>query len=454
MAPALCSLLLLLLLHFCSHGSAAAQAQHPWGSGSRGAAPPHCSFDRLQPWEPLLKVQSEAGYVDYFNRYGETNEQLRCAGVYPIRVVIDPRGLLLPRYTNVHALMYILQGRGVVGFSFPGCPSDSTSTYQQCGGFRDDHNQQMHRFGEGDVVAMPAGAQRWMYNDGDQTVVAVYVFDISNSFNQLQPWPRKFMLAGSFQKDQDHYSETIFKGFSVEMLSETLGVSADVARKLQNQNDGRGEIVRVEHGLQLASCRPRRHASAQDEHVSFDDESVCTMEVAHNIENPDLINFYSPGVGRITRLNNQKLPILNLIHMSATRVDLYQNASLSPFWNLNAHSVMYAIQGRARVQVVNNNGTCVFDGALRAGQLLVIPQNFVVAEKAEDEGFQYISFKTNPNSLVSHIARMKNSVFGTMPDQVIASSYGISREEATEMKSNNAFAPRYHQTSNAGIAYE
>ncbi|TVU18368.1 hypothetical protein EJB05_34459 [Eragrostis curvula] len=436
MAPALCSLLLLLLLlHFCFHGST---------SAFRGAAPADCSFDRLQPLEPLLKVQSEAGYVDYFERYWETDDQLRCAGVFPIRVVIEPQGLLLPRYINLHGLVYILQGRGVVGFSYPGCPPDSSSTYQQqfqqCGGFRDEQQQQMHRFGEGDVVAMPAGTQRWMYNDGDQPVVAVYIFDISNTFNQLEPEPRKFLLAGCFNKDQDHYSERIFKGFSVEMLSETLGVSADVARKLQNQNDGRGEIVRVEHGLQLAS-RPRRQATAEHEHVSFDDESVCTMEVAHNIENPDLADFYSRGVGRITRLNNQKFPILNLIKMSVTRVDLYQNASLSPFWNLNAHSVMYAIQGRARVQVVNNHGTCVFDGVLRAGQLLIIPQNFVVAEKAEDEGFQYISFKTNPNSLVSHIARMKNSVFGTMPADIIASSYGIFREDATELKSNSAFAP-------------
>ncbi|TVU18372.1 hypothetical protein EJB05_34463, partial [Eragrostis curvula] len=46
---------------------------------------------------------------------------------------------------------------------------------------------------------------------------------------------------------------------------------------------------------------------------------------------------------------------------------------------------------------------------------------------------------------------MKNSVFGAMPDNVIASSYGISRDDATELKSNSAFAPRYHQTSNAGF---
>ncbi|TVU18370.1 hypothetical protein EJB05_34461, partial [Eragrostis curvula] len=370
MTPVLCSLLLLLFLHLCSHGSAAAQA--------RGAASPDCSFDRLQALEPLLKVQSEAGYVDYFDQYGEADDQLRCAGVFPIRVVVDPRGLLLPRCANVHGLVYILQGRGVVGYSFP---LSSSTCHQQ------------FQFGEGDVVAMPAGAQHWLYSDGDQPVVALYVFDISNNFNQLEPGARKFLLAGSFGKDQAHYSESIFKGFSVEMLSETLGVSADVARKLQSPDDGRGEIVRVEHGLQLATWPRRRHASAEHEHVSFDDESVCTMEVAHNIENPDRADIYRPGVGRITRLNNHKFPILKLIQMRATR-----NASLSPFWNLNAHSVMYAIHGRARVQVVNNHGACVFDDVLRAGQLHIIPQNFVVAEKAEDEGFQYISFKTNPNA--------------------------------------------------------
>ena len=135
--------------------------------------------------------------------------------------------------------------------------------------------------------------------------------------------------------------------------------------------------------------------------------------------------------------------------MSATRVNLYQNAILSPFWNINAHSVMYVIQGHARVQVVNNQGQNVFNDILRPGQLL-IPQNYVVLKKAQREGCQYISFKTNANSMVSHIAG-KNSILRALPVDVIANAYHISKQEARNLKYNRGeefgvFTPKFSQS--------
>ncbi|AQK79489.1 legumin1 [Zea mays] len=70
---------------------------------------------------------------------------------------------------------------------------------------------------------------------------------------------------------------------------------------------------------------------------------------------------------------------------------------------------------------------------LRAGQLLIVPQGYLVATKAQGEGFQYIAFETNPDTMVSHVAG-KNSVLSDLPAAVIASSYAISMEEAAELK--------------------
>uniref|UniRef100_J3LBC8 Cupin type-1 domain-containing protein n=1 Tax=Oryza brachyantha TaxID=4533 RepID=J3LBC8_ORYBR len=100
----------------------------------------------------------------------------------------------------------------------------------------------------------------------------------------------------------------------------------------------------------------------------------------------------------MTTLDGQKFPILNVIQMSATRVNLYQNAILTPFWNVNAHSLIYIIQGRSQVQVISNLGKMVFDGVLPPGQLLVIPQYYVVLNKTQREGYQYIAIKTNANA--------------------------------------------------------
>lgn len=88
-------------------------------------------------------------------------------------------------------------GRGITATIFPGCPETFQSFQQQYelqreeGGsqrqlFRDEH-QKVHRFREGDVIALPAGVVNWCYNDGDTPVIAITVFDTSNSANQLDP---------------------------------------------------------------------------------------------------------------------------------------------------------------------------------------------------------------------------------------------------------------------------
>lgn len=74
---------------------------------SRQGASRECRFDRLQAFEPLRKARSEAGVTEYFD---ERNEQFRCTGVFVIRRVIEPQGLVVPRYSNTPALAYIIQG--------------------------------------------------------------------------------------------------------------------------------------------------------------------------------------------------------------------------------------------------------------------------------------------------------------------------------------------------------
>uniref|UniRef100_A0A0D9V5Z5 Cupin type-1 domain-containing protein n=1 Tax=Leersia perrieri TaxID=77586 RepID=A0A0D9V5Z5_9ORYZ len=458
--PVVFSVICLFLL---CHGSLAqfqSQSTSQWQSSRRGS-PRECRFDQLQALEPVRTVRSQAGC---FN----VPEYLLCVELLNLEV-------LLPHYSNGATLVYIIQGRGITGPTFPGCPETYQQQFQQSEQvqsfeaqsqshkFRDEH-QKIHRFRQGDVVALPAGVAHWCYNDGEVPIVAIYVTDIHNSANQLDPRHRDFFLAGNNKIGQQFYrsetresSKNIFGGFSVELLSEAFGISSGVARQLQCQNDQRGEIVRVERGLELLQpyaslqeqeqqqqqqVQPSEYGQTQYEQKQLRggcsnglDETFCTMRVRQNIDNPNLADTYNPRAGRITYLNAQKFPILNLLQMSAVKVNLYQNALLSPFWNINAHSIVYITQGRARVQVVNNNGKTVFDGELRHGQLLIIPQHHVVLKKAQREGCSYIAFKTNPNSIVSHIAG-KNSIFRALPNDVVANAYHISREEAKRIKHN------------------
>ncbi|KAM3400358.1 hypothetical protein ACQJBY_005310 [Aegilops geniculata] len=180
------------------------------------------------------------------------------------------------------------------------------------------------------------------------------------------------------------------------------------------------------------------------------EENFCDHKLSVNIDDPSRADIYNPRAGTITRLNSQTFPILNIVQMSATRVHLYQNAIISPLWNINAHSVMYMIQGHIWIQVVNDHGRNVFNGLLSPGQLLIIPQNYVVLKKAQRDGSKYIEFKTNANSMVSHIAG-KNSILSALPVDVIANAYGISRTEARSLKFSReeelgVFAPKFSQS--------
>lgn len=100
---------------------------------------------------------------------------------------------------------------------------------------------------------------------------------------------------------------------------------------------------------------------------------------------------------------------------------------------MNAHSVVYAIRGSARIQVVDNNGQTVFDEELQEGRVLVVPQNFAVVKRAEREEFEWISFKTSDNAMINPVAG-PTSFMRALPDEVIANAYQVSREDARRLK--------------------
>ena len=125
---------------------------------------------------------------------------------------------------------------------------------------------------------------------------------------------------------------------------------------------------------------------------------------------------------------------------------------LTPFWNINAHSLMYVTGGRGRVQIVNHQGKTVFDGQLHSKQLLLIPQNYVVLKRADQQQqFEWVSFKTNQNAMVNKLVG-KTSTFRALPLDVLRASYRITIEQARRLKNSRReemaiFNPRYRYRS-------
>ncbi|KAF8392189.1 hypothetical protein HHK36_022531 [Tetracentron sinense] len=335
------------------------QGQHQQQQQRRVRGRSECRVQSLSALEPARRIESEAGVTEFWD---ESNEQFQCAG------------------------------RGIQGTMIPGCPETFQSFQQSQEGRStrfNDHHQKIQSYRQGDIIALPAGVAHWCYNDGETPLIAVSVLDTSNYANQLDQNPRKFYLAGNPRQQQQqqqqqggssyHHQQTqqersgknIFSGFDVNILAEAFDVSTETARKLQSENDNRGNIVHVKNGL--------------------------------------------------------------------------QNAIMAPHWNLNAHSVIYVTKGNGRIQVVGNYKQAVFDGELRQGQLLIVPQNFAIVKQAGNDGFEWVSFKTNDNAMSSPLTG-RFSVIRGMPEEVLVNAYRISRADARNLKYNReemvVFGPR------------
>ncbi|KAK1283870.1 hypothetical protein QJS10_CPB21g00039 [Acorus calamus] len=163
--------------------------------GSRRASrdPRQCRIQRLTASRPSRKIQSEGGVTELWD---ENEEQFQCAGVAAMRNVIQPNSLSLPNYSPSPRLVYIQKGQGVLGISYPGCAETYDSEEEQSGRRRrsGDQHQKVHRIRRGEIVAIPAGAAHWCYNDGNEELVAVSITDVNSQSNQLDQNPRVFRV--------------------------------------------------------------------------------------------------------------------------------------------------------------------------------------------------------------------------------------------------------------------
>ncbi|XP_024164468.1 prunin 1 Pru du 6 [Rosa chinensis] len=460
LAIPLCLVLLSFLFH---HECLAARPQFESNQQNE------CQIDQLQAREPDIQIDCEAGRIESWDHY---QNDFQCTGVAAQRVTIEPNGLHLPSYTHSPQLMYIVKGWGVMMTALPGCPetfelSQGSQQGQEEGqGFDDlERHQKVRLIGEGDIIAIPPGIVHWVHNNGNSPLVAVSLLDTGNDLNQLDRNPRRFYLAGNPADEfnqhegegisqqrrhsgQGSNNNNIFAGFDASLLADALNVDIETAMKVQGQNDQtRSQIVRVEgkfgflHPPIRSSHAQRTQQEQQDEqqgqqgrHDNGLGETLCNIALKGYLGDPRRADIYTPQAGHINILNSNDMPILKQMSLSAETGFLYNNAIYSPHWNLFAHEIFYVIRGSARVQVVNDNGEAILDDEVREGQLFIVPHNHAVLQKAVDnQGFEYIAFKTQDNAVINTMAG-RTSVLRALPDNVLANAYQISQEEARMLK--------------------
>ncbi|KAK6161294.1 hypothetical protein DH2020_004675 [Rehmannia glutinosa] len=484
-------LALLISFVLLLHGSMAQlelQQQRVWQNMQsqmqhRLRAKTHCRIQQLNAREPSSRFEYEAGTIEFWDA---NSQEFECAGVEFTRHVIQPNGLFLPYYTNAPQLFYIVQGlffhffvmmmEIYMGTVIPGCAEtyeSGSSSYasqgeeeEEEGRRRSDRHQKIRRFRQGDILALQPGVTHWAYNDGDTPIISVAILDVANEANQLDLKFRNFFLAGNPQafqsqgqqverrgeEEEQQGRSNLFGGFDEQLLAQTLNIDPQIIRKLQAREDNRGIIVRAERlSLVLPESGRQEREREQSRGGGYNglEETFCSLKIRQNIDHPTRADVYNPRGGRISSLNSQTLPILSYLRLSAERGILYKNAIMAPRWSTNAHSVMYVTRGSARIQVVGNQGNSVFNEEVNEGQLLIVPQNFVVVKRASEQGFEYITFKTNDNAMNSQLAG-RLSAIRAMPEAVLMNAYGISREDAKNLKYSREEATLFSPGSRSG----
>lgn len=448
-------------------------------------------MERLNALEPDSQIRSEAGFIETWN---PNKRQLRCVGVALSRCTLYCNGLRRPFYTNAPQEIYIQQGRGIFGMVFPGCREtyeEPQESEQGQGSRPQDRHQKVQHFKEGDMIAVPTGVVFWMYNEEETPVVAVTLIDTSNLDNQLDQMPRRFYLSGNQEQEFLQYQEqghqgqrrqsqqgphrgqqqeeeeqneggNVLSGFNDEFLEDAFNVDREIVSRLKGEKDYReGGIVKVKGGLRVITPptkrqqqqqeeeeeqqgqqeRPRSHGRRRSHHGSRGnglEETVCTMKLHHNIGQSTSPDIYIPQAGRMKTLTSLDLPILRWLGLGAEHGSLYKNAMFVPHYNINAHSIIYVLSGRAWLQVVNCTGKAVFDGELNENQVLTVPQDFVLAAKSLSDNFSYMAFKTNDIPQIAALAGLTSSI-RAMPVDVVANAYNLPREQASQLKTNNPF---------------
>ncbi|KAL1350230.1 hypothetical protein HN51_014352 [Arachis hypogaea] len=408
-----------------------------------------CQFQRLNAQRPDNRIESEGGYIETWN---PNNQEFQCAGVALSRFVLRRNALRRPFYSNAPQEIFIYQGSGYFGLIFPGCPGTFEEPIQGSEQFQSqrplDTHQKVHSFREGDLIAVPHGVAFWIYNDQDSDVVAISVLHTNSLHNQLDQFPRRFNLAGKqeqeflrYQQEQENEGGNVFSGFSTEFLLHGFQVNEDIVKNLRGENESeeQGAIVTVKRGLSILVPAERRQSYQQPGNFNNGiEETICTASVKMNIGKSTSADIYNPQAGSVRTVNELDLPILNRLGLSAEYGSIHRDAMFVPHYNMNANSIIYALQGGAHVQVVDCNGNRVFDEELQEGQSLVVPQNFAVAAKSQSEHFLYVAFKTNSRASISNLAG-KNSYMWNLPEDVVANSYGLQYEQARQLKNNNPF---------------
>lgn len=124
--------------------------------------------------------------------------------------------------------------------------------------------------------------------------------------------------AGQSERSHEETFQNIFRGFDEELMAEAFNVPRETVRRMRQDNN-RGLIVKCREDMRIMSPDQEEEEQSESSPQNGLEETFCNMKIKQNIELQREADVYTKQGGRINIANQQKLPILQFIDMSAER---------------------------------------------------------------------------------------------------------------------------------------
>ncbi|XP_014506003.1 legumin B [Vigna radiata var. radiata] len=291
------------------------------------------------------------------------------------RLLLQPRGFALPHYADSSKLGYVIQGSdGVAGMVLPNSKEEVVVKLEK-----------------GDVIAVPVGAVSWWFNDGDTDLVIVFLGETSKALIPGQF--TYFFLTGAIG---------VIGGFSTDLTSKVYGLDKNEVEKLTRSQTG---VLIIKLDKTQPVPKPQLHN---------------TKKLVYNIDGAEPENAVEKA-GLVKTLTEKDFGSIEDVGLSLIRVKLEPNAIKAPSYPVSPTvELIYIARGSGKIEIVDFNGKSVLNTQVEAGDLVVVPQFFVVAEIAGEEGLESYSIVTTTKPLFEELAGKTSiwSIFSSTLQQV------------------------------------
>nr|XP_043626534.1 cocosin 1-like [Erigeron canadensis] len=306
------------------------------------------------------------------------------------KLVLHPLGFAFPHFSDSSKLGYILEGNCTIGLVAPGSSEETVVVIKK-----------------GDVLPLQRGTVSWWFNNGDTDTTVLFLGETTRA--QVPGEVSYFFMTGM---------QGILRGFQSDSVKKIFDLDHKEVEDILTSQQG-VVIVKLRKGIQ------------------FPNPSPPTGKVYAPIGTPEA-DVVVKGGGIINSLTEMDFPVLVGMGISARFLRLEGKAMLSPSYVVDGSvQAIYVAKGGGQIRVVANEGKPSFDGDVVEGELLIVPQFFVVSMTADEGGMEIFSAITSSKPIFEQLAG-NLSVWKALSPAVLQSALNISPELEELFKSKNA----------------